>query len=601
MWPALIVCAGLLALFRSLDTDYWFHLAAGRSILAHGLPSREIWSLSGFGGRPALSEWLFHVALYGTYAAGGEGAVAAWRALWVMGAASLAVALVIRCGANSWVAALLLPAALLAGRARMVARPEQQFLCLVLLYLLAFETARRGGRDRTWWLLPAQVAWANVHPSWVFGPLLAGLYAAAEMWRARTQNDGARRAVRWMPLSVALVLVSAITPQPAETLSLPLSYLGRAGVNLMTRGIEELQPWSWAAQWSEPFTVLLALGAVAALFGFRRALRGAPALAVAGLLFVALGIHAQRFQAVAALVMFPALSLALLPVGPAWRKQACLGLAGLALLGSIGWAARTVRAYPAGVGPQMRVTPERAAALADSLRLPGPGFNTLEYGGYLLWVRGDSHPPLVDGRGLGSGEFQSQFVRAHFQRQAFDSLQAAWNFRYAVVKPPQAAGDRMAAWFAGDPGWAVVSFDDAASLAVRRDALPAAAVAGAYRYLTPDIARLDSLCARAATDTALRITLEAELLRARRESPELSWTSGFFLSVLELNSGQPLRALQVLDELRARFPARPGVAFRRGLALRGLNRIQEARAEFIRALQDPADHESALRALGKIP
>ncbi len=601
MWAALIVCAGLLALFRSLDTDYWFHLAAGRSILAHGLPTKEIWSLSGFGGRPALSEWLFHVALYATRAVGGEGAVAAWRAVWVMAAAGLAVALVIRCGANSWVAALLLPVVVLAGRARMVARPEQQFLCFALLYLLVFESARRSSKDRTWWLLPAQVAWANIHPSWVFGPLLAGLYSAAEMWRARTQNDGARRAVRWMPLSVALVLVSAITPQPAETLSLPLAYLGRAGVSLMSRGIEELQPWSWASQKAEPFTLLVALAAVAVLFGLRRALRGAPALAVVGVLFVALGFHAQRFQAAASLVMFPTLSLALLPVGPAWRKQACLGFAGLALAGALLWMARTSPSYPPGVMPQMRAVPARAGALADSLHLSGPGFNTLEYGGYLLWVRGDSHPPLVDGRGLGSGDFQSQFVRAHFQRTAFDSLGAAWKFRYAVVKPPQVAGDRMAAWFAGDPAWAVVSFDDAASLIVRRDALPAAAAAGAYRYLTPDIARLDSLCARAASDTALRVALEAELLHARRESPELSWTSGFFLSILELNTDQPLRALQVLDELQARFPARPGVALRRGLALRMLGRNEEARAEFTRALKDPADEEAARRALAGAP
>ena len=587
----------MLAFFRSPDPDYWFHLAAGRSILQHGIPSHEIWSLSGQGGRPALSEWLFHVALYGVHALGGKVAVAAWRMAWAALAAALAVALLKKVGAATWVAALLLVAAQAAGRARMEASPEQLFPCFLLLELWVLEAARRGGKNWSLALLPVQVLWANMLPSWIFGPMACSVYAAAEMVRARTENASARRAIQWMGLSVALVLVSAISPRPAETLSLPLAYLQRSGGSLMNRGIEELQPWSWAAQKSAPFTLLLGAALLGLIFGARRALREAPALTLLGVLFLALGVHAQRFQAAAALVALPGLALALLPGPQAYRRVACLAAAGLVAAAALVWVARTWTAYPIGAQPQLGDVPVAAVARANQLHLSGPAFNSLEFGGYLLWARGDSHAPLVDGRGVGTAEFQSQLVRAHFQRSAFDSLRAAWHFTHALVRPQQSREDQAAAWFAADRTWRVIFMDDVAALLARTDQIPEAARGRVYRALTPDISTLERECSAAKADSVLRDVLEGELQRARAESPENSWTAGYFLGTLELNCGRPDRALEAFTELGRRFPKRHGWALLKGATLIQLHRPAEARVALTRALRDPADAGEAQRAL----
>ena len=39
----LVLAAALLAVYRTRERDFWFHLAAGRSIVEHGLPTTERW------------------------------------------------------------------------------------------------------------------------------------------------------------------------------------------------------------------------------------------------------------------------------------------------------------------------------------------------------------------------------------------------------------------------------------------------------------------------------------------------------------------------------------------------------------------------------
>ena len=78
VWAALIALAALASVYRGDDNDYWFHLAAGRSIVEHGLPAHESWCLAARGQAPWLSEWLFHVALYEVHRWGGDLGVALW-------------------------------------------------------------------------------------------------------------------------------------------------------------------------------------------------------------------------------------------------------------------------------------------------------------------------------------------------------------------------------------------------------------------------------------------------------------------------------------------------------------------------------------------
>jgi hypothetical protein len=305
---------------------------------------------------------------------------------------------------------------------------------------------------------------------------------------------------------------------------------------------------------------------------------------------------ANRFRALATLVAWPLLAVALTPSGRAWSWRACLGLAGAAAAAGLIWLAHPPYVLEPGAAPQWRAFPVRAAALADSLGLDGPVLNTFEYGGYLLWVRGEGHPPLLDGRARGSALFRSRFARAMVDPAAHDSLLRMWPFTHAIVKPPRAAEDYLAVGLARRPEWALIFADDAAFLFVRRDRYPEAARRLRYNLLTPDYPRMARLCDSARFDADLGTALAAELERARTSSPWHSKAS-YWLSRLELSRGHPRRVLALLDDVRRLRPTTPGLWASRGYAYVMLGERDSARTALRHALRERTNLGAARRLL----
>lgn len=602
----LVLAAALLAVYRTREQDFWFHLAAGRSIVRHGFPASERWCLAAFGQWPWLGEWLYHVALYAVRGLGGDVGVALWRAAWSGLAMALALALARVLRADLRATALVAPLVLAVARTRLAARPEQVTLALVLLFLLLFEHARRGGRDRTAWLLPVGVAWANLHPGWLLGPLIAALHAGF----AALDRPSRGRALRWALLALALYAAGAVTPRPLDTLSLRLVRDVRA--DPMAGIIEELRPWQWSEDRTQPYTGLALLALAAAFLGARRAWRASGPLSLASLAGLAAGLVSYRFRALGAFVALPLLASALAPAGPggagpdrgggaaraAARRLAPVLLVLAALAGGA-WLVSEARYFPPGVTPVYDSVPVRAVALADSLGLDGPALDTPWYGGYILWVRGERHLPFQDARYLGSPALRSRLVRARLDAAALDSLLADWRFTHAILEPPMDPLDQLARQLFHRPDWALVFADDAGLLFVRRDLYPAVAAARGYRLLSPDYSELGALAARAQADTALRRELVAELERARRES---GWDAraSFWLGLLALADGRPREALGHFDRVERLAPITPGLALRQALAREQLGDAEGARRACRRALREPADAADARAALERL-
>lgn len=602
----LVLAAALLAVYRTRERDFWFHLAAGRSIVEHGLPATERWCLAAFGQWPWLGEWLYHVALYTVRGWGDDAGVALWRAAWSGLAMALALALARVTRAGLCATALVVPLVLAVTRTRLAARPEQVTLAFALLFLFVFEQARRGGRDRTAWLLPAGIAWANLHPGWILGPLIAGLYAASAALDRSTRD----RALRGALIAVALFAAAAVSPQPLDTLSLRL--VRDVGADPMVGTIEELRPWRWAEDRTQPYLGLMLLVLAAAALGGRRAWRASPPLTLAALAGLAAGLASYRFRGIGALIALPVLATAF---DPAWARgvaRAGSGLAArdpvrrlslavlvLAGLAGIGWMVADAKYFPPGVTPIEDSVPVHAVALADSLGLDGPALNTSWYGGYILWVRGERHLPLQDTRNLGSAAFRSRLVRARLDPATLDSLLAGWRFTHAILEPPMDPRDQLARQLFDRPGWALVFADDAGLLFVRRDLHPAVAAARGYRLLSPDYGELGAVAARAQADTALQRELVGELERARRESP---WNAraSLWLGLLALADGQPREALGHFDRVERLAPITPGLALRQGMAHEGLGDPDGARRAYRRALRDTADTQDARTALARL-
>jgi hypothetical protein len=602
----LVLVAALLAVYRTRERDFWFHLAAGRSIVEHGLPATERWCLAAFGQWPWLGEWLYHVALYTVRAAGGDLGVALWRAAWSGLAMALALAIARTTRAGLAATALVVPLVLAVERTRLAARPEQVTVAFVLLFLLAFEHARRGDRDRTAWLLPAGIAWANLHPGWILGPLITALYAAFGALGRSTRG----RAWRWALVALGLYAAGAVSPRPLDALSLRL--LRDVGADPMIGTIEELRSWHWAEDRSQPYTALVLLALAAAALGGRRAWRASPPLAIASLAGLGAGLASYRFRGLGALAALPLVAAALDPMWPRSverpedgaiargpSRNVALPLLVLAALAGVTWIAADAKYFPPGTAPIEDAVPVRAVALADSLGLDGPVLNTPWYGGYILQVRGERHLPFQDARYLGDATLRSRLVRARVSPAALDSLLAEWHFTHAILEPPMDPRDQLARQLFDRPDWALVFADDAGLLFLRRDLYPGAAAALGYRLLSPDYGELGATAARAQADTTLRRGLVAELERARRESP---WNAraSLWLGLLALAGGQPREALGHFDHVERLAPITPGLALRQALAHEGLGDAAAARRAYRRALRDTADAAAARAALTRL-
>src|SRR5262249_4055893 len=143
-------------------------------------------------------QWLFDLAAYGAWRAGGPVATALGAgALFLVGFAALFV--IARRRVPAWAAAVLVYLAAEAAVERFTIRPEAVPLALVSLFLLALDRPRIAAGTVAL-LLGAQVAWANSHALSVLGVVvlaseLAGGAAARwlplpEGWRSASRRDG---------------------------------------------------------------------------------------------------------------------------------------------------------------------------------------------------------------------------------------------------------------------------------------------------------------------------------------------------------------------------------------------------------------------------
>jgi len=606
VWAVLIGLAALAAFHRSTDPELWFHLGAGRSISQHGLPSQEIWSRGGHGQPAQLSEWLFHVALYQVHRIGGDFAIALWRIAWAAATMALAIRLAILLGAATWSTALLAPLLLSTARDGFEPNPQQILIAFLSFAVVRFEEARQGA-DHTRWLIPVQALWANLESTWAGGPIVAWIYAATawiDPWRSRRAanaesstpaNVPASRMATWAALGLVLWAASAIVPQPLQSLANPFAFL-RGAFDPMG-WLHEGRMWSWNADRAEPFTAWILLWLIALAAGGRRMWKESPALTVIAMGGMVLGVLAFRYRALAAWTSFAAIAVALVPRGPLLARAALAIPAAAAfafgVFGLVTW--------PQSFGPHPRLepVPVAAAALAESLHLEGPMLNTYSQGGYLLWARGEKHPPFIDGRGRGSLEFRSLYARSLTDQFSLDSLLDQQNFNYMVLQPPQSTEDRLAVNIARRLEWGLIFYDDSGLLYTRWNRLQAITDPRAYRYFTPDYFGMLTLTEQARADSGLRIRLEAELQRARAASPAHSRAS-MWLGLMALGREDAQSAVKYLDEAYRIAPQMPGLALRQAMAHEMMGDARGAIAAYRRALRDDEDRELAEHSIRQL-
>lgn len=498
---ALVGGVALVAMAPSADGDIWWHLAAGREMVAQGsVLAHDPFSVSA-AGRPWVDvHWLFQLVTYAVHASFGlAGLVWAKCALLVAGALVLSAALGRRAQADGSLTTFvtLLVAALFSARSLLLLRPVLVTLLFLALFVFVLETAARRGKLSGLAALPAlQVLWANFQGLSALGPAVVAAYAVAagaaavgtgKAWpfaaEAPPRVPAPRHAKALLLALLGCGVACGITPFGLRAFSLPVTLALRlvpGTDNVYSLAVaENVPPYLlervaggefWHLKW---FLGVLALAMLAA----GRRLRLSHALLLSG--FTALALLSNRNVLLLYWVGSPLAALYLAPALRRWLRARSVAFAGPALAATQG-AVLCALLVSAGVAAAretsvaeptpFRVPVESARRLSQLP--PGDIFAADHQGGYLIWQLYPGFRPYIDSRLVlrSADEFQEYLGLAEAPAR-FDAFQARHRFSYVVL--PTAYPDRylgLIAHLYRDPAWKLIYTDGAEVLFARSDA-----------------------------------------------------------------------------------------------------------------------------------
>ncbi|MDF3068667.1 MAG: hypothetical protein K0R38_4268 [Polyangiaceae bacterium] len=491
---------GIIALAPSADGDIWWHLAAGREMVARGsVLVNDPFSVSA-AGRPWVDvHWLFQLVAFVVYrAAGLAGLVWGKCALLVAGALVLGATLGRRGRVDGSHAAFvtLLVVALFSARSLLLLRPVLFTLLFLALFVFVLETVGRRGKLSALWALPAlQVLWANFQGLSALGPAVVGAYVLAA--GAGALRDGrpwpfaaeaapsvarARHAKALVLAVLGCGVACGITPFGPGAFALPLKLALRlvpATDNVYSYAVAENVPPFLLEQTTggEFWHLKWFLGALAlAMLAAGRRLRLSHALVLLG--FTVLALLSNRNVLLLYWLGSPLAALYLAPAVRRWLRARSAALAGPALIAvnaavlclvvstaSVAAARETSLSEPT----PFRVPVESARRLAQLT--PGDVFTADHQGGYLIWQLYPGFRPYMDSRLVlrSADEFQEYLGLAEAPAR-FDAFQARHRFSYVVL--PTAYPDRylgLIAHLYRNPEWKLIYTDGAEVLFIRAD------------------------------------------------------------------------------------------------------------------------------------
>lgn len=493
---AAVALAALLAMRQVASFDAGFHLRVGRSILdGQGWPRLDRFTYT-VTDRPYIdTSWGYQVILALVEAAAGPA-----------GLVLLHVALVVAlCALVLWTARLvegppaLLAACMLAGvlaaELRFEVRPELASYVLLAL-VLAFVQRRALARPAPLALLvPLFLLWANLHALFVLGLLALGC-GIAGTWLERGRLDR-----RLAGFSAGAALVLLINPYGWRGVAFPLTLATRFDrdnpfaesigefVSPLALRLTERMPFypTWSI-WS--YRLLLLVVVISAV---RLALARRFAALLVLLVFGALSATMVRNMPLLLVACVPPVVQAWPPAagGPARRRggvarsrignAVLAGVLGLAVL--IGLRVATDAHYVAtrretrtGLGWSTVSLPVEAVDWTKAADLRGPVLNHLNFGGYLMWARGE--PVFIDGRLEVMGEaFYERYRRALEDPAELERAVAAHGVTWTIF--PYRIAPRLLDRLSRDERWVLVHFDGLAAVFARRDAAPPVSEAAA--------------------------------------------------------------------------------------------------------------------------
>ena len=597
-WLLVAALTTSLAIFRISSYDVWWHLKTGEYILAHhSIPLHDMFSFAAQGRRWITHEWLFEVMLFLAYRVGHLAGLTLLKALIVLLALLVTFLTLHRLRIDVLLALPLVVVVAFLVTSRAFERPDvvtELFCALYVMVLLSYKYSpqRRAARNRLWLLLPVQLLWANIHSGMVLGLGIVALFIVGESLQHRfsqrlaspqtdtlMHNESSRGVAPGIPprllfgLFVGLAAVSFLNPNLQKALLYPLTIAGNPN---FSRTINELQsplnPMFWSSDFFIAFLVFLVSGIISFVTAGKRldlsnlllfgtgavmallAVRNLPVFALVGAPIVALNLsqtnsarlppiahRRRRLFALCACILVPGALLVMVftrgvEVGGGLRKP--------------------------GIGIDETTFPIKAADFLDRNSIQGNVFNSLEYGGYLIWRGYPQRQVFIDGRlDVYGSDLFGLYVRALRSGPQFDSLVGVFNISCCFLAQP-VGEDSLTRGYLGRtlglrPDWSLVFWDDQTLIYLRNvEANRATIEQNAYRAIVPFVLGIPT-----PTNSNPQLALD-EALRASRASPGAATMTVLGFVYLSLN--RTAEARQAYEKALAFDPR--GVRALQGLA-----------------------------------
>jgi hypothetical protein len=468
---ALVILFAMAMVIRPLpNLDLYWLLAVGRRIVeTQRYIYQDPFTFTVTGSPWSPLSYLSGIIFYALSKVGGMTAIAVLRLSLVGALAWLSFRTLRRSGVAWALAAPLVLVALINAHSRLTDR-GQIFEYVFIAWLMGFLLTSHEWRGKSFFVVPllVQLAWVQLHSSFLLGPVLAAIFFASEwvaphthVTRALARHDWKRAAL----LVALMALVCVVNPNPKAFLIQPFDPTQR---DLMTRyTLEWKSPFDASMKFANfhPYYELVLGGAALAVVLRIASLPLAPVAMMAATALLSFQSH--RFRVEFALVAVPMIALLLrdaplvATVRRIWPSRAMWSAIGIALLLSM-MVAERARVLESQDMPELY--PKGAMDFVARENVARRPFATVGFGSYMLWELYGERPTFIDGRNFNAQLYQD-FLTAQTRETSWRAINRKYKPDAFILPPPEHAVkglQNLHVWLSRAADWPLVYRDDRA-------------------------------------------------------------------------------------------------------------------------------------------
>ena len=492
----LFVAIFTMAVRVPTDTDTWWHLRSGEYILrTHSVPHHDVFSHT-VAGKPWIDHgWLAQIFIYLLYAAFGY----AGLGLALAAVVTLAFVFVfLQSEENLYLRAFITVLAAITSAVVWITRPQIVSFLLTAAFSYILYLYKRRGHNYLFLLPLLTVFWVNVHGAFITGFILLSCYVIGEVLNnlLRHKDDRVLSYGEMASLIKVFLIALVVLVINPNTYHMYLYPFKTVGIGALRDYIQEWASPDFHQFHLHPFIwmVLLILAAV----GLSRRRIDFTDLVLTSF-FCYMSLWAGRNIALFALVTAPALmrygAEALRTLWEAVRaygiEQGILGQLGRKQIAPGPWLTGlnwlililmlslcAIKVYQplrpeVNLATEEKYLPVEAVRFIRANHLPGPMFNSYNWGGYLIWHLYPDYPVFIDGRtDLYDDEFIREYVKVTLARPGWREVLDQYSVNFILIE----SDSILAAFLEEGDEWQRIYADDIASIFQRNTAQNAALI-----------------------------------------------------------------------------------------------------------------------------